>query len=104
IRGEGGGPIQVCLRLSFELFHARGTAEVVLLPGMLVDMLSGGGIHVHPTNRVTLESGNGIRRSHVRLRTYARKLSCLIADALYWIHPADRPGNSEMIIARGLDL
>ena len=87
--------------MSFELFHARGAAEVVLLPGMLVDMLGGGGVHVHPANRVALEGGSRIRSRHVRCRKYVRKLPSLIADALYWIQPAEWAGHFPIILAKG---
>jgi hypothetical protein len=75
-------------------------AEVVLLAFMLVNMFRGCGIDVHPADRITFWSR--IRRCRFHENSDSRqqfdsRLFAWIPDALYWIHPAEWPGEFNII-------
>ena len=64
IRRKRSGLVQILQGSRLEFFHARGAAEVVVLPAMFVNMFRRGGIHIHPADRVALEGWSWVRGCH----------------------------------------
>jgi hypothetical protein len=48
---------QIFGRICFELFGASCAAEIIFLPGVLVDVLGRGGAYVHAADDIAFECG-----------------------------------------------
>ena len=88
---------QIRFRRGLKSFETMPATEVILLTGIRVDVLGTGRIYIHSADRIILQRGRrtGSVCGAASILVHRRMtLSCSIAYALYWIHPAGRAGTS----------
>src|SRR5262249_40293331 len=96
---------QIRFRRGLKSFETMPATEVILLAGMRVNVPRTARIYIHSADRIILQRGRrtGSVCGAASILVHRRMtLSCSIADALYWIHPARRAGISRSSYRRAL--